>query len=92
LTKIILKKIQKKNKKKRKFWKKIKIQKKHEGKIKAKFSTISILKKLNSTKIILKKHLEKYYTKRKTLWEKFCSNLQLFLLKNYKIKFSTSSI
>ena len=45
--KTILKKIQKKKNKK---------IKKHVGKAKAKFSTNSILKKVNSTKIILKKN------------------------------------
>jgi len=54
LTKIILKK----NKKRENFGKKIKIQKnkkKHEGKVKAKFSIISILKKIKFNKDNFKK-------------------------------------
>jgi hypothetical protein len=36
---------------------------------KAKFLTISILKTINSTKIILeKKHVKKHYSKTKTMW------------------------
>jgi hypothetical protein len=45
-----MKKTQKNKKKKRQFW-----GEKHLGKVKAKFSTNSILKKKYSTKIILKK-------------------------------------
>jgi len=52
------------------------------GKAKAKFLTRSILKKINSTKRILKKkHLEKYCSKTKTMWGKYCSNLQCFFYK-----------
>jgi hypothetical protein len=45
-----------------------KMEKKHVGKVKANFSTSSILKK-NSIKIILKKkHVRKHCSKTKTMW------------------------
>ena len=44
------------------------MKKKHVGKVKAEFSTSSLLKK-NSTKIILKKHAGKHCSETKTMWE-----------------------
>jgi hypothetical protein len=46
----------------------------HLGKVKTKFSTSSILKK-NFNKDNLKKNVEKYCIKTKSMWEKYCSNL-----------------
>jgi len=52
------------------------------GKAKAKFSTSSILKKINLTKRILKnKYVEKYCSKTKTMSGKYRSNLQCFFIK-----------
>jgi hypothetical protein len=52
------------------------------GKAKAKFSTNSILKKkFNKENFEKKKHVEKYYSKTKTMWGKYCSNLQCVFIK-----------
>jgi len=67
-----------------------KIKKKHVGKVKAKFSTSSILKKINKDNFE-KKIREKTVAKQKP-YEKYCNNPQCFKEKNYEIKFSTSSI
>jgi hypothetical protein len=62
------------------------------GKVKAKFSTSSILKK-NSTKIILKKYMwGNTVAKKKKHMGKHCNNLQCFKENKYEAKFSTSSI
>jgi hypothetical protein len=46
------------------------------GKVKTKFSTNSILKKqFNKDNFEKNKHVEKYCTKIKTMWGKYCSNL-----------------
>ena len=67
-----------------------KIKKKHVGKVKAEFSTSSILKK-NSIKIILeKKHVEKHFSKTKTMWGNIVT-VHSVLKKNYEIK-STKTI
>ena len=55
-----------------------KMEKKHAGKVKAKFSTSLILKKKIQQ---LKKHVGKH-----------CSNPRYFKEKNYEAKFPTSSI
>jgi hypothetical protein len=66
--------------------------KKHAGKIKAKFSANSILKK-NSTKIILKKkHVGKHCSKTKITWGNIVPIHNVLNKKNYEAKFSTSSI
>ena len=60
------------------------------GKVKAEFSTSSILKK-NSIKIILeKKHVEKHCSKTKTMWGNIVT-IHSVLKKNYEIK-STKTI
>jgi len=70
-----------KKKRRRQFWKKKQKKKKHMGKVKAEFSTSSILKK-NSTKIVLKK----------TMWGNIVTIHSVLKKKNYEAKFSTSSI
>ena len=67
------------------------MKKKHVGKIKAKFSTSSILKK-NSTKIILKKYMWGNTVAKKKHMGKHCNNLQCFKENKYEAKFSTNSI
>ena len=62
-----------------------KIKTKHVGKVKAEFSTSSILKK-NSIKIILeKKHVEKHCSKTKTMWGNIVT-VHSVLKKNYETK------
>jgi hypothetical protein len=61
------------------------------GKVKAEFSTSSILKK-NLIKIILeKKHVGKHYSKTKTMWGNIVTIHSVFFKKNYEAK-STKTI
>jgi hypothetical protein len=62
-----------------------KMKKKHVGKVKAEFSTSSILKK-KLTKIILKKICGETLSRNKNLVEKHCNNPQCFKEKNYEAK------
>jgi hypothetical protein len=62
------------------------------GKVKAKFSTSSILKKKFTKDNFEKKHVGKHCSKTKTMWGYIVANLQCFKEKNYEAKFSTSSI
>ena len=59
---------------------------------KAKFLTISKLKKINSTKIILEKKRGKTLYQSKKYVAKHCSNPKCLKKKNYKAKFLTISI
>jgi hypothetical protein len=72
--------------------KKLKKFKKHVGKVKAEFSTSSILKK-NLIKIILeKKHVGKHYSKTKIMWGNIVTIHSVFFFKkNYEAK-STKTI
>jgi hypothetical protein len=70
--------------------KKIKKGKKHARKVKAEFSTSSILKK-NSKKIILKKNMWGNIVANKNHVKKHCNNPHCFKENNYEAK-STKSI
>ena len=66
------------------------MEKKHVGKVKAEFSTSSILKK-NPTKIILEKNMWGNTVANKNYVGKYCNNPQCFKEKNYEVK-STKTI
>jgi hypothetical protein len=66
-------------------------KKKHIGKAKARLSASSILKNKFDKDNFLKKYMEKYCSKTKTMYGKHCSNPYYFFL-NYKTKFSTNLI
>jgi hypothetical protein len=69
--------------------KKIKNGKKHARKVKAEFSTSSILKK-NSKKIILKKNMWGNIVANKNHVKKHCNNPQCFKENNYEAKLTKS--
>jgi hypothetical protein len=65
-------------------------EKKHVGKVKAEFSTSSILKKIDKDNFE-KKHVGKHCSKTKTMWKNIVTIHNVLKKKNYEAK-STKTI